>query len=223
MGITHTISERTISSVTDKRCIVLSGKPLARTLAVGSSWTSILIGIRMALDSEYGLSAPDSLISLGMINGISNLPTVSDGSVTNFVGVRTNPASSYTIQTGGWGYHQMYPYKIVAGTGTAGTPQYTDIRKASAGHGALFLKITKGSPNYTISLWFSETPSEMTRANFQALVDSGTPSGTGIINSINAADFAADETSGALDSVCLSFSNTTVNMEVADIYPKVLA
>ena len=223
MGIDHTIYTRTVASATDKRCLVLAEKPLARTLAIGSSWTSILIGVHFGIETLPDNSASDKVFYLGMISGTSQLPTVTASTVSNFVGVKTDPASSYIAQTGGYGYHKAYPHKIVSGTGTSGTSQYIDVKNATSGRGAWFLKITKGSPNYTISLWFSGTTTEMSTDNFKAQMLSGTPSGSGIINPINAVSFAASESSGVLDTVCFAFSNSTYKVECINIYPRVLS
>lgn len=217
----HDITTRTANSITDNRVVVVNTVPLARTLEIGTTWNSILLGVRFAFDRVGSLSA-GPMVYFGMLNGTTNIPTGS-GTVSHFVGIRSDPSTPFTEQTGGFGFHKTAPTKIENGTATAGTSQYTDVKAASSGRGIWFLKITKGSPNYTFHAWFTGTTSEWTRSEFGLEMDSGAPADTDIINQINGATMAVDEaTYGGLDSVCFAYSGTDA-MEVLDFAAKKLS
>jgi putative Mn2+ efflux pump MntP len=68
--MSEAIVERTVNSVTDRR-IVLTGSQMARTIAIGTNWTTLRFGMRLAIQGTTNFT-PCRLF-IGLCNGTTNL------------------------------------------------------------------------------------------------------------------------------------------------------
>jgi hypothetical protein len=187
-----------------------------RTLAIGSSWNYIRIGVLVQMTGTATTSGTS--FAIGMCAGTA-LP-FGNASCQNFVGVNF---------PGNFGYfaNAPYPYWGLGNTnafackklGSSITSAATNLPDSigmsfqtaggTARRGILFVDIIKGSPNYTIGLMASSTAYanvDFTVANLlygmtQPFANNWTCGGGQIYYGNNAQTLACDETAGGFDTV----------------------
>jgi len=227
----------TIGSIEDRR-LVLGNAQAGRVLSIGSNWTMLRIGIRFAFDDAgvnitgtprfyFGLLAsPSALMANGPLGG----------STSHFLGYKVSTAT-WTRGTGPVRYahthvtNQMY-VKRVGSTetfGTSGVNSHNESATPASIRSAVFLEITKGSPNFTLQVCINQASTGMvdvTKVMLSAAMEIGTLAGLdaymdtvagGSFSSLASATIAVDEaTNGDLDSICVAWDRTTL-LRVSDI------
>jgi hypothetical protein len=170
----------------------------------------------------YGVSLSGVAFILGMCSGKTN--PYNAGSTTNFVGVTwagsgavTGPLTTYYgppfyIYSNG---HSLL--KRVGSTTTLlgvtySSPIYMALT-AQNQQGMLFLDITKGSPNYTFSTYFSSFTGVSTASFWQAFTTDSVPP-PGCSTGINGGSVAFDESAGALDTFDLYWNQSAMVLDV---------
>lgn len=230
-----TILSRTFSSVVDKR-IVLSNSNFARQWdsSIGTSWSRIRIGCRISIrDSGANLTGTPEFI-LGICSGTSNI--YQDATTTHWTGLRTiDPTWTRTAGPPAW-YNMAtatsnpVAAKKVGTTKTnSATTAWLGIHAADAtteNRSALFVDITKGSPNFSFNFIAKDTggAGDDSLASFYAFLQNPSQTVTDWTNhksSITgggAFSLAIDEaTNGFFDSVNIGWNRTTPEIEISDL------
>jgi len=171
------IISRTISAIVDKK-LVLQNDQAARLISIGSDWSTIRFGMRLAVDAA-GLTnnLTGAIHYLGMCSGTAN--KVGDSTTTNFFG--------YVMDTSSLAYGGSPPYFNVSGSGIFKVAKKvgSTVTKGSAIVGgvatgysadatvrdAWIFEIVRGSPNYTINFTYPNSTGAMqTDISYGALV-----------------------------------------------------
>lgn len=208
--------------------VVFANSQFARTTSIGSNWTTLRIGFRLRFNAAADIGGTPRLY-IGMLAGTSNL--VGDASTSHYLGIRT--------LFGTWNYST---FGVGSNSGTAGA-SWEGFRRVGttttsyvmATGGAAFnqfrfnsnvdtkdcviVEITKGSP-YTIG-FFRRTATNgaqtVTTSQFLAAIEGQTLALTNFtLATVTAADIN-EGTDGALDSVCIGWDRTSVNMFIDDL------
>jgi hypothetical protein len=132
----------------DKR-LLLAQSQLARTMAIGSDWAKLRVGVTMSLDGAQENITGTPRLLMGLNSGTSNLPF--DETPGHFIGVRTNVASmTYAGTALSYGISDTIQlYKNLAGVET--TSNLTSARN---------MGISRASENHdyvngpSVSTWF---------------------------------------------------------------------
>lgn len=149
------IISRTIGSVVDKRALIKNGQ-LKRLFSYLNDWTKIRIGIHFSFDGSLAANITGTpQFVFGLISDTDN----GWGNVTtdHFLGWRTNVAT-WTYNAGaGNPYFSLASAAILTkkiGTtitsGSSFSPSPSFTANNTLIRNALFLEITKGSPNFTV-------------------------------------------------------------------------
>ncbi len=160
-----TIKQRTVSSIVDNR-IRLINSNFARLWStdVGTTWTKIRVGCRISIEDSGAAITGTPRFAQGICSGTSNIyldatTTHWGGTVTNgdFGRVNDPPVRYYNAG------NLFVPAKRISTTLTVGTgfyASYVSFRDTTAGQrAAMFLDITKGSPNFTFNLFSPQSSS----------------------------------------------------------------
>ena len=221
------VIHRTISSVSKSRCVLQNSQD-ARPLVYGGSWTSLRIGLLFHARNIGANIIGTPRFAFGVVSGTSQL--FGDGTTSHFVGIRSN-AATWTL-TGANRF--LVPAGSLVGIKKVGT---TVSSAASAfflgsqwGVGALadsngadrtalFVDITKGSPNYTIQIFgwnnTGTAPADVSGADF-LIGMTGTPAIPEHVLS-EAVTIAVDEVDGVLNTVCWHWDRTDPQIEIEHV------
>jgi hypothetical protein len=176
------------------------------------------------------LSAP----SAGVANGPLSATT------SHFVGIRTR-AATWARATSPIVYYNVSllfeAFKRVGNTNTTTAINATGsfVAVPASYRWPLVMEITKGSPNYTVGLafwnqsgtavdysedlmWQAMEPETLTQS--EAFLDGVKGINKYIVQSVT---IAADESDGALDSICFGWDKATPVMRLSEAYFKVIA
>lgn len=226
------IKSRTISAALDKR-ITLLGDECVRTLTIGSSWSTLRLGIRLSINDFNSLGAIN-LISPSLFIGLCSGSSAAFGasSTTNALGIRT--AGNLIYHAGSpavWGADSspptMYPCKRVATTLTTGGTAYSTAIKLSqdpaTSRQALVLEIVKGSPNFTLEYACNNTDgTDLAIATLLTAMEGAAMSN--VVTALGAKyarttpmNFAFDEGAGSLDSINIFWGSTIATLEISDV------
>lgn len=234
------IVQRIIRSETEKR-LVLTAEQCGRVLEVGSNWSKLRIGGRISSTRYSNWSSPPSF-NIGLSAGTSNM--VGDATPQHFLGVRTNSVGwiySPSGTEGGALETNLSTVRIVNGVVTATgighqTNVYTANRPSIAcaydnGNStqvisAIFIEITKGSPNFNVKVWSNVIGSvsntrvaqHVTAARFNdAMSAEAIPEGNGNWIAIGNTDYAIDEaTNGYFNALNIAWLGTGSSFEISD-------
>lgn len=208
----------------------LGNEEWVRTLAIGSTWTHVRIGLLYQITGT-ATTAGGTGFAVGMCSG-STAP-FNGASTTNFVGIECVTALGFVANSGN-PYYQFASgnlfacKKVVATITTAATNLGDSVDMGvptAAGstlrRGLLYVDITKGSPNYTIGISAASgmgstssgshdfTVAELLSGMTQPF-GSMTVGGFLLSNGNGAQALACDETAGGFDTVDI-YSNELNN------------
>jgi len=239
------IIERTISGEADKRIVLANGR-IARTLSFGSTWNSILIGVRWGWRVPLEETITDGHFFLGACAGTTNV--FGDATADHAVGAyydATTLVYSVSGMSAPSGNAHTRGFKRVGTTDTSvsmhvsQTHVYGPANIAGAGgdygparRGIFYLSILKGSPNYTLQCVIADTAPygdfDISLPLFTSTMENTTL--VGIVTQLNTVAggtqydvsttslVPVDEgTDGALDSICLYWNKASSEIELSDI------
>lgn len=221
---------RNIAAVDDKR-IVLANSNFVRLPGIGSSWNKIRVAVLLSMtDTGSNLTSTPKL-AVGICSGYSNI--FLDATTTHWCGFLSNSATWSRIAGPPVGYNigaalPWFAAKRIGSTTTINGSAVNGISNtvlydaATANRTALYVTITKGSPNFTFSIFSRNTPvnSDVTPATFVAQAEILAPTITnhGPDNGTGGTTVAIDEvTNGTFDHVAVAWDRTTPNIEVSDL------
>jgi hypothetical protein len=213
------IKQRTISAVTEN-AIQMVNSQFARTLNFGTSWTTMRVGVRMHM-SNTGGGLTAAKFAIGFCSGTSNL--FGDATTTHFVGAYTT--GTWAFQTTFYNATSFAAAKRVGSTLTTGAVLFANgafpcgAASSTADRAAIFVDITKGSPNYSINLFVANNavPADMSVASFLSTMEVASPV-LGTYTYTSAQTVAVNEgTDGTLDSINISWDHSTPFIEICDV------
>lgn len=199
-----------------------------------STWSSIRIGLRFALEDTGANLAGTPRLIYGLTSGSSNW--FADPSCAHFVGVKSRIVTwTRSVLTNNIflsGTNMWQPLKKIGVTetnasGVTGATTYVGLTRSGLPlYGVDFLHITKGSPNYTLQTLDPSTSNaaytSITETNFlnlmesEAVTTSISPWGTLVYST--AQTLAVDEVvDGTLDHLFLSWDRSSPALLLADI------
>jgi len=218
-----TILLRNIGGVDDKR-IVLSNSNFARPFSVASGWTQLRIAMRLIMRNTGANLTSTPRFFAGLCSGSTNLPL--DATTTHFVGIRFTSAT-WTYQVGPpvrYASLTANVAKKVNTTWTEGnqifiTTNHMMADATTTNRQFLFVDITKGSPNFTVTTFHRNnvTAGDLTVAEFLLAAPLAPPTvvnhtaGTGQTTAVN------EGTDGTLDHVCVGWDRSTPEIEICDL------
>ena len=217
-----TILARTISSVADKR-IVLSNSQFGRAHGI-ATWTQLRIGLRLIMGTT-GANIVGPFFYVGLCSGTTNM--IMDPTTDNWCGIRNTGDLLYDSNGPPNLYHANG--RATKRVGSTITDNATCIGNMSicnnaiaaviSGHTAMFVDITKGSPNYTFNI-FSKTvnanPVSITQADFLGQLAVATPSLTQHASG-TAKTLAVDESTGAFTHINIGWDQAAPTIEICDL------
>lgn len=231
------IISRTISAIVDKK-LVLQNDQAARLISIGSDWTTIRFGMRLAVDAA-GLT--NNLVGavnyIGMCSGTAN--KVGDLTTTNFFGLAMD-SSSLTYASGPPPYFNVEGsaiYKLVKKVGTTVTKGSAIVGGAATGYSASgdvrnawVIEIVRGSPNYTLNFLYTTQVAAMQAdvpygALVQALEGATITDVKNVLNSYvgggyyqNQTDsLAFDEVAGPLNAFNIYWNLSSRPLEISEV------
>jgi len=227
-----TIGSRLFNLVVDKY-LTLANEEWARTLAIGTDWTKLRIGVLLAVTPDGTNNLAGSALVLGVCSGKTN--PYGAASTTNFVGAAMHgitpggttgtftyvagSGNPYFTSIGSWPASRVAT-DVISGAATATTFLLTANTGSTQRRSPLYVDIQKGSPNYTLTRW---TPlasqalfqtGDCSAAEFLAGLEMPTPTWANTNLTSSNGTVAASETPGALDTVDLFWNKTALPLEV---------
>ncbi len=239
-----TIASRSfvLTPTTDKY-LTLAGEEYLRKLTIGNTWNVLRIGVMVAItpDGTNNLTSPKLLVGVCSANAtFANTAGYTAASTTNYIGADfyargdTGAAVTATYNAGGGN-----PY-FYASDGTYGVPTATRRRVAAvetvsviggnsqrriavAGTAtvvrrtAMYVDITKGSPNYTVDTWgaIDISGTDYSYTHFQLGFETTTPVLNGVTFSKQAGTaIACSEVAGIFDTISVHWNRSSFPMEV---------
>ena len=198
---------------------IMSNSTVARPITLPSTWNHVRVGARLWM-SDFG-SGPvgTPLLQIGLCNGTTNL--VGDANCQYFVGISTN-TSAWSYSPGSNGVYFNIALASMTKTGSAstfGSNLTADARFSMTGSNAafLFVDITKGSPNYTISsFYYSAVGSVATATNFQNQLFLSSPTQGGHTISGNTTIAVNETLSGSLNTATIYWNRSDFNLYIKD-------
>lgn len=216
------IVTQTISSIEDRR-LRLENAQCARLLGIGTNWNSMRIGVRMAFNG-LDASVTSPLLAIGVCNGVTNI--FGSSTCTNFFGLVTRAVSGMTYDAGPPKFYKSMQIQTASKVGTtlttAGSVTTAVTGDASSVRSIWIMDITKGSPNYSVSVTVpngsNSTP--QTDYSYTTFIQAmeGTPSSvlTGYLSGL-LSDLAFTEVAGSLNALCISWDKTATSFEFSDV------
>ncbi len=214
-----------------------------RTLAIGSAWTHIRIGLLWQVTGTGSIAASNGF-AMGMCSGTAH-PFADPVTTTNFVGIYANNGLTF-ISNGLDSYFQFSNTMLFVATKVATTLNTNATNAADSvacfvpntattnRRGIIYVDITKGSPNYTIGMTMPTANNSAQNIDFTVnnlLVGMNESFGSilsaefpGVFSTGNTPlTMAADEGPGAFDTVNI-YSNFLNNpMEIQEVAVQKLA
>jgi hypothetical protein len=211
---------RTIGGIVDQK-FSLHNDFIARTMSIGTSWTRLRLGMRMALTLNGLATTFTPKFYFGLCSGTSSV--VGDQTPTNFFGfafrqgVTWNPSGNSVAQLGG---SIIAPTKVVNGVETVGTSAGSFFASTVLTvRNIIVLEVTKGSPNYTFGFLH---PNSQAGAETDTLLTDLTNTITATTMSIGnyaneSVAMAFDEVAGGLDSANIYWNLDSRYIEVSEL------
>lgn len=218
------IKSRTFGGVVDQRARFLNSTYF-RGFTVPATWASLRIGLRLCMDGSATTAGVNNYFTIGLSNGQSwgtnAIYYLNDYSGLNYTAASGGNAAYYHVKS-----TLAYTAKNVNNVVSLGTAGNVDLylpADATAGvRRMLFIDVTKGSPNWTLKLFFPNVvPSaalDVSVADFIDTVQMPIPTYTGHTSS-TLPSLAFNETAGAINSVFCGWntSATPVYCETSDL------
>lgn len=218
------IISRTISAVVDQK-VVQDNDLIARKTSVGTNWTTLRVGARLAVNNNGNTLPFTPKWWFGLCSGTSNVP--GDQTPTNFIGIGFVQTVQFSYSAGAYGQLGGQGFaltKIVNGVetqsgsalatlGISGDPTVRNI---------FIVEIVKGSPNYTYNFWHpallaATTDYSLETLMLQMLITPWVTNSTLPQYNADTGTIAFDEAAGALDSVCHYWSPDNRSMEISEM------
>lgn len=224
------IVERTVGAETERR-FSLGAITAARVMGIGTTWNQLRIGILSTMNTPSASISGPPIMAFGVCADTTNL--YGEASTDHFVGAiqQLNPFSySYYDATHRYLYGSFYEAKKVGTTQTVGGgglayPVYFGGWPTSE-RTAVFLEITKGSPNFTLQMCHKNNLDlvDCNVAKFRSCMEAvdlaGIRSilGTGGHAVGTARTLAVNEgTDGDLNAVALYWERSTPEWEISEV------
>lgn len=220
-SMANTILLQTISGNPD-HSISMSNGQFARTLSIGTTWTTIRVGVRWHMDNTGADLTGTPRLAVGMCAGTTNI--FGDATCDHFVGGLSN-AASFTNNAGDFyfGTPLFVPAKKVVSTLTTGTAFGNGVittPASIANRVPMFIDLTKGSPNFSLRQFILTSGTDLgdvSLSDFLGLMESPAPARTGYTYHA-AQTIAVDEaTDGYLDSINIAWDRAAAKVQVCDI------
>lgn len=221
------IGSRTFNLV-DDQYLSLANEEWVRTLAIGSNWTKLRIGLLMTVTPDDVNNLNGVQLVFGLCSGKTN--PYGAASTTNFLGAKLGGTTggdlwTYKANSGNpyFGTERIF-IKKTAATVTGLSSAAGEVHRVTANTGTLqrrgvqFLDIAKGTPNFTVTQWAITLGSMAKDFTPAQLLDGLEQSGNISINgeTMNPMPLAIpfDETAGALDTVDVFWNKSAFPIEV---------
>src|SRR5438876_3919296 len=160
------IASRAFNLIDDKY-LTLANEEYVRTLAIGTNWTKLRIGMLLALATD----GTNNLQGTNLVWGLSSGKTNPFGAVTttNFLGMKfgydaNSDVLTYVANSGNpyfWSGQGLITK--VGSTKTIWNGNAFECHRIATNTGSLqrrcllYMQITKGSPNYSVTYWNQNT------------------------------------------------------------------
>jgi len=222
------IGSRVFNLVSDKY-LSLANEEFVRTLAIGTNWTKLRLGMLMALNPDGTNNLSGTNLLFGLCSGKTN--PYGSANTTNFLGMKFGADISSDLLT--YVANSGNPYywsgrgviKKTVATPTVAGANTLEFHRIATNTGSLqrrslhFVEITKGSPNFTVVHWNLSatgvakdfTPAHLLEGLEQAgsITVNGEALGAG-----NSTAIAFTEAAGSLDSVDVYWNRAAFPLEV---------
>ena len=221
-----TIGSRVFVVGGEDKYLTLANEEYVRPLVIGNSWNRLRIGILMAANPD----STNNLLSCAWVLGVCSGVDAPYGaaSTTNFVGMglTTPGAFTYNAGTGGASFftaNASQTTKVaasVASGSSLGSVYHTTSGAYAQRRCAQIVDITKGSPNYTVTLYSEQnitahTQYDLNYATFiYAMEQGGTPNFSANNMGTATGNIAASETPGPLNAVDLFWNRASFPWEI---------
>lgn len=227
-----TIGSRLFNLVADKY-LTLPNEELVRTLAIGSDWNKIRLGVLLAVTPDGTNNLGGTALMLGLCSGKTN--PYGAATTTNFVGAALHgSAPGGTTGTLNYGAGSGNPYfssggswaagrvgaGLISGAGAASSFILTSNVGSTQRRSPVYVDIQKGSPNYTITRWLPDLSQglfqsgDCSPATFLTSLEVSTPTWQNINLTSSSGAVAASETPGVLDTFDLFWNKAAFPLEV---------
>lgn len=207
--------------------MTLANEEYVRTLSIGSNWTKIRIGMFHAFTPDGTNNLTGVTLTLGICSGTVN--PFGAASTTNWVGACLNGSVlgglTYNANSGNpyfSGSGNVSFGKRVGNTNTLTAPGGAFTGSTNTGaiqrRTPIYVDITKGNPNYTVSS-FNCPPAnfaqEFTFANFMDAMEQTSASVGGVsFNASNSQTVATSEVAGTLDTLDILWNKSLFPIEI---------
>ena len=222
------IGSRTFNLIGDKY-LTLANEEFVRTLAIGSDWNKLRLGLLLALSTDGTNNLQGTDLVWGLCAGKTN--PFGAASTTNFLGMKfgaydTTEVMTYNANSGNpyfWTNRGMM--KKVGATRSLLFGAALEFHRLATNTGTLqrrsahFMEIAKGSPNFTVTVWSMPltgmakdfTPAHLLEGLEQpsTILVNGEALGVGTPWTT-----AFDQVAGALDTVDLYWNKAAFPLEI---------
>lgn len=209
------------------RAMQLQGSVAARLMNFGSNWNSVRVALRWNWNGDSGGSLATPVFITGVCSGTSNPWNNGAATTTNFVGC----SSGYTNalrETEMYRWASGNDFKILrrigttTATGSALNDNQVQYNRLLTKRHLWFVDITKGSPLYTVRLYYCNqegASTDVTKAQFLQYSTVATGASTALGSNYlwgTAQTIAVSEDSGSLDSVCVAWDLILPTINIYD-------
>jgi hypothetical protein len=231
------IESTTIGGIEDHR-LVLGNAQAARIMTIGSSWTTIRLGMRFCFDDAGANITGTPRFYFGVMSnptlGLTNGP-LSGASTSHFVGMISADTTwtRATVPTRySWSTNAFYAKKVGSTITTASNLSVNTIMSAdpTVTRRAMIMQIVKGSPNFSITIITSDNAGAVTDMPYTAILTAMEIATMAGVNTFlnatygtysggsNSANLAVNEASnGELNAICLAWDRTTTNIHCSEL------
>jgi hypothetical protein len=229
----------TILTVSSTKRLSLTNSQILRRPVYLNNWTSMRIGIHFYIPASANVTGTPRLwmgIGSGLTAGIG------DSTTTNWIGVYTDTATMTHTLSGAQHYTGGNSIRMVKKVGVTVTPHATGVITANAFfsmdaafRALIMIDITKGSPNYSLTLGYINSNSGLIGIDVSpTLMDSymGLPLGMAGIGTVGNPNYgnlttngtlAMSEVAGNLDCIQIYWDKTSAPLELEGVYHRKLA
>ncbi|MBI1178319.1 hypothetical protein GC207_12860 [bacterium] len=221
------IGSRTFNLV-DDQYLSLANEEWVRTLAIGSNWTKLRLGVLLSVTPDDVNNLNGVQLVFGLCAGKTN--PYGAASTTNFLGMKFGGTTggdlwTYKANSGNpyFGTERIF-IKKTAATVIGLSSAAGEVHRVNTNNGTLqrrgvqFLDIAKGTPNFTVTQWAITLGSMAKDFSAAHLLDGLEQSGSISVNgeTMNSMPLAIpfDETAGALDTVDVFWNKSAFPLEV---------
>lgn len=236
MSNTATLISQTFSNApTSDIGVVLDKRQYIRRPAFGSNWTDIQIGVMASINPNGTSSINFPNFVIGMCSGTA--AAYGSSSTTNFVGANFSGLNSsdpglYSSNSGNPIYtigstNKSRAIKRVGSTVTnSASALHATFPIISTNNGSIqrrtpfIIRITKGSPNYTIAVYFlGNITTDISLSSFQTAMTTLAPGSVGGFTLLTGSStLAVDESAGAFDNVNVYWELIPYYLELYCVY-----